>query len=102
MYEWGGDYINPAEVEMITKGKNACSEYPYTMTVYMKGGRQLSKSYKNEAQRNDAAGKLSVLVETYIKRSMPLTRYETECIVDRAKEAIRRDIKKLREEMRSS
>ena len=102
MYEWGGDYINPAEVEMITKGKNAGSEYPYTMTVYMKGGRQLSKCYKIVADRNDAARQLSVIVNMYIQSDRPATLREVESIVNKAKEAIRRDIKKLREEMGNS
>ena len=97
MFKWGDSYINPEDVSCIFNKNNGSIEYPFCMSVRLRYGGEYSLSYKRKADRDADAARLANLVS---RRSPdPISRYEVEGLLDKVKNAIRRDIKALRLEI---
>lgn len=99
MFKWGASYINPVDVVLISTGSNSAKPHPFYMTVRLRGKETEFQSwYSTESARDTDAARLAALVGKY--QEQPVTRYEVEAIVNKAKDAIRRDIKALHEKER--
>lgn len=98
MFKWSGFYINPADVTAIITGVDNRQSHAHYMTVHLRSGKEYQSNYAREEARNLDAARLANEVSKL--QAEPITRYEVEDIVSRAKEAVRRDIKALRDELK--
>ena len=98
MFKWSGMYINPGDVVSITTGTDSRQDYPFSMTVGLRNGREFKTNYAKASARDLDAGRLADCVGRI--QPEPVTSYEMELIVNRLKDTIRRDIKNLRQELK--
>lgn len=99
MFKWGGMYINQEEVAAIYVNKDGTQGHSFYMTVHMRDGKEYRMNYATESGRDKDAARLAREIDrTQVE---PVTRYQIEEMIDKAKGAIRRDIKALREELKA-
>lgn len=99
MFKWSNCfYINPEEVAAISTGTDGSSTHPHYMTVHLRSGKEYRVNYTTASARDTDAQRLSQAVTRI--RPDPVSRYEMETLIDRAKDTLRRDIKALRKELK--
>lgn len=100
MFKWGGYfYINPGEVAAISMGSDGGNTHPHYMTVHLRTGKEYRVNYSTASARDTDAQRLAQAVNRLLPD--PVSRYEMENLIDRAKESIRRDIKALRKDLQA-
>ena len=99
MFKWRAMYINPEEVAAIYVSKDGTQGYPFYMTVHMRDGKEYQVNYATESGRDKEAARLAREIDRM--QVEPVTRYQIEEMIDKAKGAIRRDIKALREALKA-
>lgn len=98
MFQWGGCfYINPEDVAAISTGSDGSNTHAHYMTVHLRTGKEFRVNYGTASARNADAQRLAQAVNK--ARPDPVSRYEMENMIDRAKESIRRDVKALRRDI---
>ena len=97
MFKWSGFYINPEDVAAISTGTDSRETYAHHMTVHLRNGRDFRVNYSSASARDADAQRLAQAVNKV--RPDPVSRYEMENLIDRAKESIRRDVKALRRDI---
>lgn len=98
MFQWGGCfYINPGDVAAIGVGSDSSSTHSHYMTVHLRTGKEYRVNYDTASARNADAQRLAQAVNR--AQPDPISRYEIEALLDRAKDAVRRDIKALRKDL---
>lgn len=100
MFKWGAMYINPEEVAAIFVSKDGTVGHPFYMTVHLKDGKEYKTNYATESGRDKDAARLAREIDRM--QVEPVTRYQIEELIDKAKSAIRRDIKALREDLKEA
>ena len=100
MFKWGGYfYINPEEVAAISMGSDGSNTHPHYMTVHLRSGKEYRVNYQTSSARDTDAQRLAQAINRL--RPDPVSRYEMESLIDRAKDALRRDIKALRKDLQA-
>jgi len=94
MVKLEGYYFNPEAVEVVRLVDSGSPGYPYGLRVYLSNREQFQINYNSAATRGVAANRLCTEIDAAKPRD-PITRYEVETMLKSAKDAIRRDIKKL-------
>ena len=98
MFRWSNCfYINPEDVAAISTGSDGSSTHPHYMTVHLRSGKEYRVNYSAPSSRDADAQRLAQAVNK--ARPDPVSRYEMETMIDRAKESIRRDVKALRKDL---
>lgn len=97
MFKWSGFFINPEDVAAISTGTDSRETYAHHMTVHLRNGREFRMNYSSASARDADAQRLAQAVNKV--RPDPVSRYEMENMIDRAKESIRRDVKALRKDL---
>lgn len=100
MFKWGGMYINPEEVSAIFVSKDGTVGHPFYMTVHLRDGKEYKTNYATESGRDKDAARLAREIDRM--QVEPVTRHQIEELIDKAKGAIRRDIKALREDLKGA
>ena len=99
MFKWGATYINPADVVLINVGTDSSKPMAQYMVVRLRNdSTEYRMHYSTVSARDTDAARLAALVNKY--QPEPLTKDQVEAIVNKAKDAIRRDIKALHEKER--
>lgn len=99
MFKWGATYINPADVVLINVGTDSSKAQAFYMVVRLRNDSVEYKLYYATASARDTdVARLAALVAKY--QEEPVTKDQVEAIVNKAKDAIRRDIKALHEKER--
>lgn len=98
MFNWSGIYINPQDVDAIYTNRDNRQDYPFYMKVHLRSGEEYRVNYRTGDTRDADAERLAKLVNRL--QPDPVSRYEVEGLLDRLKNAIRRDIKALRAEIK--
>lgn len=95
LYNFNGTFINLTDISSMHGGSSNDSEYPHTLTIYMKSGQSYSVKYRQKAARDNESRTIAgrVLDLTPI----PLSRFEVQTIVQNEVEKARRDFRRLRE-----
>lgn len=100
MFKWGGYfYINPEEVAAISMGADSGNTHAHYMTVHLRTGKEYRVNYSSASARDADAHRLAQAVNKVMPD--PVSRYEMESLIDRAKDALRRDIKALRKDLQA-
>lgn len=99
MFKWSNCfYINPEEVAAISAGTDGSNTHSHYMTVHLRTGKEYRVNYSTASARDADAHRLAQAVSR--TQPDPVSRYEMETLIDHAKDAIRRDIKALRKELK--
>lgn len=99
MFKWGSAHINPADVVLINVGTDSSKPQAFYMVVrFRNDSTEYKLQYSTASARDTDAARLAALVTKY--QEEPVTRDQVEAIVNKAKDAIRRDIKALHEKER--
>jgi hypothetical protein len=98
LYKFNANYINLAEIASLSCTASNDTEYPYTLTVFLKDGNKYGVRYTTEQARNAEAWNI---MQAHNKTDPePVSRYEVETIVSSELEKVRRDFRRLREVIR--
>lgn len=97
-------YINPEDIETITKLASSDAGYPYELNITLKSGRAHSVVYVDKAVRDLAAFTICQAVERYNARMSPPStqdiRYAVAAEVDKLRPYLRR-IEKMQKEAKA-
>ena len=100
MFKWSSYfYINPEEVAAISTGTDSSNSHPHYMTVHLRSGKEYRVNYSTISARDTDAHRLAQAVNRILPD--PVSRYEMENLIDRARDALRRDIKALRKDLQA-
>jgi hypothetical protein len=79
LYKFNANYINLAEIASLSCTASNDTEYPYTLTVFLKDGNKYGVRYTTEQARNAEAWNI---MQAHNKTDPePVSRYEVETIV---------------------
>lgn len=98
MFVWNGFYINPLDVSAISTGTDNRQSLAHYMVVHLRDGKEYRVNYAGDRARNIDAARLANMVGAL--QVEPVTRNELRDLLDKAKDAVRRDIRALREEIK--
>ena len=94
MVKLEGYYLNPQAVEALRMVDSGSPGYPYGLRIYMSNREQFQINYNSQFARGEAVTRLCREIDAATPAA-PVTRYEVETMLKSAKDALRRDIKKL-------
>lgn len=100
MFKWNGMYINPMDVSAIYVNRDGTAAHPFGMVVHLRDGKEYQTNYATERGRDVDAARLAQ--EIGRMQPEPVTRLQVEIMIDKAKGAIRRDIKALRDDLKGN
>ena len=98
MFNLSGSYINPADVIEIWCGDSGNKEYPNRLQIIFRNEQSISTDYKFPANRDNAARNLAAEVD----RCRPVNLDDVERVIERKVESLRRDMRKMRGEIREA